>query len=333
MKKIMLILFLPLLVFSQTEDNNVLNEEFFVMFYNVENLFDTIDSPITNDSEFLPKSKKKWNTYRYNYKLRQLERVFASISKNENKGNMPDIIGLCEVENRLVVEDLLNTSIFNNQDYSIIHQDSPDGRGIDCALLFNNKFKLIEKDFIVIENPSISRPTRDIVYVKLNLYDKIINVFVNHWPSRWGGQAKSNHKRVFAAQVLKDYINLHTSENEYTIILGDFNDYPSNESISELLLNNQFINLMSSALVSGKGSYNYKGNWNWIDQIIISKNFKAQNIKLLSAGAFKKDFMLYTNKRGEVYPSRSFGGNTWYGGFSDHLPIYFKSKFDIRIEK
>ena len=121
----MLILFLPLLVFSQTEDNNVLNEEFFVMFYNVENLFDTIDSPITNDSEFLPKSKKKWNTYRYNYKLRQLERVFASISKNENKGNMPDIIGLCEVENRLVVEDILNTSIFNNQDYSIIHQDSP----------------------------------------------------------------------------------------------------------------------------------------------------------------------------------------------------------------
>ena len=325
MKKMIVIIFCPLLIFSQTKDANVANEAFFVMFYNVENLFDTIDSLTTNDSEFLPESKKKWNTYRYNYKLRQLERVFASISKNENKGNMPDIIGLCEVENRLVVEDLLNTSIFNNQDYSIIHQDSPDGRGIDCALLFNSKFELVETDFIVIENPALNRPTRDIVYVKLRLKNKIINVFVNHWPSRWGGQVKSNNKRVFVSQVLKNYINLNISEDEYTIILGDFNDYPSDESISELLLNNQFINLMSSDLVSGEGSYNYKGNWNWLDQIILSKNFKAQNVKLLSAGAFKKDFMLYTNKNGRMYPNRSFGGNTWYGGFSDHLPIYFKS--------
>tara|TARA_B100001142_G_scaffold224408_1_gene222533 strand:+ start:3699 stop:4688 length:990 start_codon:yes stop_codon:yes gene_type:complete len=327
MKKMIVIIFSPLLIFSQTKDANVANEAFFVMFYNVENLFDTIDSPTTNDSEFLPESKKKWNTYRYNYKLRQLEKVFASLARNENNNNMPDIIGLCEVENRLVVEDLLNTPSFNHQDFSIVHQDSPDGRGIDCALLFNSKFELVETDFIVIENPALNRPTRDIVYVKLRLKNKIINVFVNHWPSRWGGQVKSNHKRVFVSQVLKNYINLNISEDEYTIILGDFNDYPSDESISELLLNNQFINLMSSDLVSGEGSYNYKGNWDWLDQIILSKNFKAQNVKLLSAGAFKKGFMLYTNKNGGMYPNRSFGGNTWYGGFSDHLPIYFKSEF------
>ena len=327
MKKIILLLLFPFLVFSQTEKSNLSNEELFVMFYNVENLFDTIDSPKTNDSEFLPNSKKNWNTYRYDYKLSQIEKVFASLTTEENNNNMPDIIGLCEVENRLVIEDLLNTPTFNNQDYTIVHQDSPDSRGIDCALLFNSKLKLVKTDFIVIENPVEDRPTRDIVYVKLKLKDKVINVFVNHWPSRWGGQEKSNHKRVFVAKVLKDYINLNTSEDEFTIIMGDFNDYPSNESISKHLVSDQLLNLMSTDLILGKGSYNYKGDWNWLDQIIISKNFKDPNIKLLSAGAFQRDFMLYENKNGEIYPSKSFGGNTWYGGFSDQLPIYFKSEF------
>jgi predicted extracellular nuclease len=272
-------------------------------------------------------AKKKWNTYRYNYKLSQIEKVFISISKDLNNNNLPDVIGLCEVENRLVIDDLLNTPIFKNQNYSIVHQDSPDNRGIDCALIFNSKFKILKKDFIVIENPAENRPTRDIVFVKLKLKDKIINIFVNHWPSRWGGQDKSNHKRVFVAKVLKDYINLNTSDDEYTIIMGDFNDYPNNESLSKFLMNDQLINLMSTNLVSGKGSYNYKGNWDWLDQIIISKNFKNPIIKLLSAGAFQKDFLFYKNKNGEIFPSRSFGGDNWYGGFSDHLPIYFKSEF------
>jgi len=258
MKKITLFLLFPLLVFSQTEKSAFSDDELFVMFYNLENLFDTIDSPTTNDSEFLPSSEKKWNTFRYDYKLKQIEKVFLSISIEENNNKMPDVIGLCEVENRLVIKDLLKTPVFNNKDYKIVHQDSPDNRGIDCALLFNNKFKLLEKEFIKIENPTEKRPTRDIVYVKLRLQDKVINIFVNHWPSRWGGQEKSNHKRVFVAEVLKDFINLNTSEDEYTIIMGDFND--------------NFVNLMSTDLVFGKGSYNYKGNWNWLDQIIISKD-------------------------------------------------------------
>ena len=327
MKKYILLLLFPLVTLSQNKEIGNFNEELFVMFYNVENLFDTIDNPITNDDEFLPNSKKEWNSNKYYNKLNQLEKVFASISKNENNNRLPDIIGLCEVENSAVIKDLLNSSILNNEDYEIVHQDSPDGRGIDCALLFNKKFKLLKTDFIVIENPETNKPTRDIVYVKLNIKDKTINIFVNHWPSRWGGQAKSNHKRVFVAQTLKDYIDLNISEGEYTIIMGDFNDYPTNESISKLLYNNQFINLMSSSLVSGKGSYNYKGNWDWLDQIIVSKNFNESNMKLLSAGAFQKSFMLYKNKNGELYPKRSFGGNSWYGGFSDHLPIYFKSEF------
>ena len=297
------------------------------MFYNVENLFDTINSVTTSDSEFLPDSEKKWNTYRYHYKLDQLAKVFSSIIQDENNDKMLDIIGLCEVENKLVIDDLLQKPIFSNHNYTIIHQDSPDGRGIDCALLFDNKFQLLKHDFIRIDNPDANRSTRDIVYAKLKFKNEIINIFVNHWPSRWGGQEKTNHKRVFVAKVLKDYIDSNTLEDEYTLIMGDFNDYPSNESLSKVLVKDDLINLMATDLVLGQGSYNYKGSWNWLDQIIVSKSFTNSNMQLLSVGAFQKDFMLYTNEKGEVYPSRSFGGKKWFGGFSDHLPVYCRLGF------
>jgi hypothetical protein len=253
--------------------------------------------------------------------------VFSSIIKDENDNKMPDIIGLCEVENKQVINDLLKTPIFSNYNFTIIHQDSPDGRGIDCALLFNNQFELLHHDFILIDNPDANKSTRDIVYVKLKIRNKVVNVFVNHWPSRWGGQEETNYKRVFVAKVLRRYINKNISKDEYTIIMGDFNDYPTNESLSEVLVGDDLINLMTTDFVSGNGSYKYKGSWNWLDQIIISKNFLNSNMKIFSTGAFQKDFMLYTNKKGEVYPSRTFGGNNWYGGFSDHLPVFYRVGF------
>ena len=107
--------------------------------------------------------------------------------------------------------------------------------------------------------------------------------------------------------------------------MGDFNDYPSNESLDEILVKEDLLNLMSSSQVTGIGSYNYRGNWDWLDQIIISKEISS--FKLIKFGAFKEDFMMYTNKKGEVYPSRSFGGNNWYGGYSDHLPVFLKMGF------
>ena len=328
MKKLIIILLFPFLIISQTDRKTFSEENLFTVFYNVENLFDTIKNPNTQDNEFLPNSTKKWNTDKYYYKLNQLEKVFDSIIKVENNNKMPDIIGLCEVENEIVIQDLLKTPVFRNHNYKIIHQDSPDIRGIDCALLVDNQLQIMEYDFISIDNPAANRSTRDIVYAKLQLNtNKIVNVFVNHWPSRWGGQEKTNHKRVFVAQVLRDYINIHTSKNEYTLIIGDFNDYPSNESLDKILVKDDFVNLMTTDLVDGQGSYNYKGNWNWLDQIIVSKNFINSNAYLISGGSFQKDFMLYKNDRGEIYPNRSFGGNNWYGGFSDHLPVYCRIGF------
>ena len=324
MKKLIIffLTIIPCFCFSQNTNSDNLSDELFLMFYNVENLFDTIDSPNTKDEEFLPSSEKKWDSYRYNYKLNQLEKVFNEIIEKENENNLPDIIGLCEVENKFVIEDLLKTDVFKNHNYFIVHNDSPDGRGIDCALLVNRKFEVLQNDFIQINNPKHSRTTRDIVYSKLKFKNQIINVFVNHWPSRWGGQEASNHKRVFVAEVLRKYIDENTSPSDFNLIMGDFNDYPNNESLDEILVTDDLLNLMSSSQVSGKGSYNYRGNWNWLDQIIVSKEISS--FRLIKFGAFKEDFMMYTNKKGEVYPSRSFGGNNWYGGYSDHLPVYLK---------
>ncbi len=327
MKKFLILFLIPYFIVSQTEKKIVLDDNFLTVFYNVENLFDTIKSSNTNDQEFLPNSDKKWNTYKYNYKLHQLEKVFSSIMEHENNNKIPDIIGLCEVENRLVINDLLNTPVFNNHNYLIVHQESPDGRGIDCALLVDNKFQLLKYDFIPIDNPNANKSTRDIVYAKLQWRDQVINVFVNHWPSRWGGQKETNYKRVFVAKVLRDYIDIHTSKDEYTLIMGDFNDYPSNESLANFLVKDDLINLMAIDSILGRGSYNYKGSWDWLDQIIVSKNFINSNMRINSAGAFEKDFMLYINNKDEVYPSRSFGGDNWYGGFSDHLPVYCRIRF------
>ncbi len=318
MKKTLIFLLLPFFVLSQSDD-----KELFSVFYNVENLFDTIDNPNTRDNEFLPKSEKKWDTYRYNYKLNQLDKVFSEIIKKENENRLPDIIGLCEVENKLVIDDLLKTETFKNHTYKIIHKQSPDGRGIDCALLVDEKFEVLNSDFIKINNPKESRATRDIVFGKLKFKNQIINVFVNHWPSRWGGQEASNHKRVFVAEVLRKYIDNNTLESDFNLIMGDFNDYPTNESLAEVLVKDDLVNLMSNSNVSGRGSYNYRGNWDWLDQIIVSQD----DFKLISFGAFEEDFMMYTNKKGEVYPNRSFGGNNWYAGFSDHLPVFLRFTF------
>ena len=319
-KKIILILLFPFFVFSQAQ-KEVLDYELFATFYNVENLFDTIDDPNTRDNEFLPTSDKKWDTYKYNYKISQLNKVFANMIKDQNDNQLPEIIGLCEVENKVVIEDLLKSDVFKNHNYKIVHKDSPDGRGIDCAILVDKKINILKTDFIEINNPNEERPTRDIVYANLEYNGKTINVYINHWPSRWGGQEASNHKRVFVSNVLRKHINKNSSKNDFNLIMGDFNDYPDNESLSVVLVKKDLDNLMVTKNVIGIGSYNYRGDWNWLDQIITS-DISMSNIKVKSVGAYQKEFMMYKNKKGEIYPSRSFGGNNWYGGFSDHLPVF-----------
>ena len=274
---------------------NHYGKEIFTMFYNVENLFDTIDDPKRNDNSFLPSSDKKWNTNKYFNKLSQLERVFQSANSNK----MPNIIGLSEVENLTVIEDLLKQPFFSNHTYSIIHQESPDMRGIDCAILFDKNFSLIKSDFLTVKIPGSKKPTRDIVYVQLKIKNDIINIFVNHWSSRWGGTKETEHKRIYAANVLKKYIEDNIRKKEKIIIMGDFNDYPSNSSLKNILLKtkkNKLTNLMSNL---DCGSYNYKGKWGWLDQIIVSSSFlnDKNNFVVKNYGAFVKNWMLYKPKK------------------------------------
>lgn len=310
--KFLILLIFPLSLFGQ--------KEMFTVFYNVENLFDTINNPEKNDDEFLPYSEKKWDSNKYNKKLENI----AMVLENINPKGLPNLIGLCEVENKKVVEDLIYSSQLKQKKYDIVHKDSPDKRGIDCALIFDENFELIMTDFIEVVIPESKKPTRDILYAKLKYENDFLHVFVNHWPSRWGGREKTEHRRVAAAKTLRNYIDKNIKKSKNIIVMGDLNDTPYDVSIEKVLLNDNYINHMTSESLKDKGSYNYRGDWSFIDQIITSKNFLNKKVISYECGVFMEDWIMYKNKEGDLYPSRTYGGNNWYGGYSDHLPIYYK---------
>jgi predicted extracellular nuclease len=302
-----------------------------MVFYNVENLFDTIDDPTKNDNEFLPSSKKKWNAKRYKEKLGKL----AEVITRTNAEN-PLFIGFAEVENRFVVSDLVTTGRLKETKYRIAHFESPDVRGIDVALAFDHsKFQLAKKEAIPIEidgKPDFK--TRDILYVNGFLFDSTkVHLFVNHWSSRRGGQKESEYKRIAAARKLKEKTNeiLAENANANIIVMGDFNDYPTNSSIVDILdagpqnSNTMFVNLLLPYHLMGAGSYNYKGEWGALDQFIVSRSLldnKGLEIKNGQALIMYDEDFLYTNKDGSKTPNRTYGGNNYYGGYSDHLAIY-----------
>lgn len=306
-----------------------------ILFYNVENLFDTLDTEGKSDSEYTPESNKQWNTERYNHKLSQLSKVILTA----DTGYYPDIIGFSEIENRNVVEDLINSKSLKAGKYSIIHQESPDQRGIDLALVHNKNYKPIKNDFILVDLPGDRSHTRDIIYSKGVLFKDTVHIFINHWPSRYGGKKKSDPKRAFTAQVLRSVIDSiqAVDKNPRIIITGDFNDYPPDSSLYNVLkakenLGNdpdELINLAWKANDEGSGSYNYKDHWGTLDQFIVSANLFAQGNLQVDDQSYiivKKDWMLYTNDKGKQYPSRTYGGKNYYGGYSDHLPILLKLK-------
>ncbi len=319
--------------------NQYYNNEnnFTIAFYNVENLFDTINDPNKIDEQFLPESDHKWNSERYNKKLNDLGRVISSININE----LPEIVGLCEIENKTVLTDLVNNKFLLKGNYAIAHEESPDKRGIDVALLYNkNEFHYLNHKTYQIHydfEPEIT--TRDILYVsgKLNNGEKL-HVFVNHWSSRRGGQEKSEPKRLYAAKVLRLKVDsiLKTDKEAKIVIVGDFNDESTNKSLHKVLnaTNNQrttdyleLYNLMFDKSVNGLGTYNFRGNWNMLDNIIVSQNLLKNNkgymISTDGGQIFKKRWMMYDNvKTGQMTPARTYGGPNYYGGISDHFPVY-----------
>lgn len=315
-------------------NNKPVNQPFTAVFYNVENLYDTQDDPKTNDDEFTPTGKVPWTAERLETKINHLAQVFADIVNPA----MPDIIGFAEIENKQVLEMLASSAKLSKTRYGIVHYDSPDERGIDVALIYNQAtFAVLTSEPLHVTLPD-NDLTRDILYVKGKLKTgEILHVFINHWPSRREGSELSEPKRMAAAKVLRAKIDaiqkLDKSPN--ILILGDFNDEPSDNSISQGLKaqsadmsisNSGLYNLLFPEFSKGAGSLYYK-DWDLFDQVIVSGNLlsrkKGLRTSVNDAGIFKAEYLLYTNKAGESRPNRTMG-ERYFGGYSDHLPVYVK---------
>lgn len=314
--------------------------DYFVMFYNVENLFDTINDPATQDEEFLPGSEKKWNSERYFNKINNIARVIATIRPD----GFPDLIGMCEVENKAVLQDLVNYRDISTANYKVILEDSRYYRGVDVALLYNAEtFEYIEHKAIPIEFPDDKKSTtRDILYVRGKTPSgEELHVFVNHWSSRIGGKEQTEGKRMYQASVLKEAVDnvLAVDKNAAMIILGDFNDYPTDKSIVEGLkadvkptAKSQLINLSNESMANGIGSYNYKDEWGILDQIIVSPSLLNATSGLVTcstcAGIYNPEFITYKHiKTNQYRPNRTYVGSKYFGGFSDHFPVYLNLSF------
>jgi len=297
---------------------------FKIVFYNVENLFDTIDEPGKDDTDFLPDGGKKWDTKKYFQKIKNISDVLIDIGNEE----LPEIIGLCEVENKEVLKDLINRSELKKGNYGIVHKDGHDPRGIEVALLYRKD----EFNYITYKTIKPYNKTRDILYVK-GVADKkdTLHIFVNHWKSRMGGQKETEEKRMRFADVLRKNVDslFKINKNANIIIIGDLNDNPNNKSVADVLKAQKvsdktkpetLYNLSYSNFENKEYSYYYK-EWDMFDQIIVSNNIISKKTGLILSekkeNIFKKDWMLYKNKSGEMLPDRTF-----YGGYSDHLPVY-----------
>lgn len=309
-----------------------------IMFYNTENFFDTENDPLTEDEAFTPEGDRHWTPYKYDQKLNNIYKVIANIGGWKS----PSIVGLCEIENRGVLEDLIHQTPLSKDNYTIIHKNSPDERGIDVGLLYKKKvFRVIDQQFIPVTfsfAPDVK--TRDILHVKGIIEPRdTLHLFVNHWPSRYGGRLESQPKRVHAARILKQHVDsvVSNNKNARVVIMGDFNDEPHNKSLNDILnaqtewetiRPDQLYNL-SGVLQDHQdiGSYKYKGHWNMLDQFIVSGNLLLDTSSLYteknSTGIFHPDYLLEEDQQNVGQePYRTFLGYKYNGGFSDHLPVY-----------
>ena len=282
-----------------------------VCFYNVENLFDTKDDPSKEDNNFTPDGEKRWNESKYNDKLQKIGK--AIIASCQYKA--PHIIGLAESENKKVLNDLIKKTPLKYYPYKIIHYPSNDPRGIECALLYlSNDIEIIRDTFLRPMSPL--KQTRDIIYTQLSFHKDTFNVYVNHWPSRYNGKKKTAHKRMEISNFLASKIKT----NENNILMGDFNDNPTDYSIQNLLSKGKLQACKGDN--SAHGTIKYKGDWYYFDYFYLSKNLVNRSIYY---SASEIDWLFTKDEQHTGYkPFRSWQGPKYLGGFSDHLPIFME---------
>ena len=338
MKKIYfaIILFLPFLGYSQKAQYKVA----ICGFYNLENYYDTIDNPIINDNEFTPGGEKNYNGNIYWKKVNKLATVISQIGTDVNPDGLA-LLGVAEIENDTVLTDLIHDPLLKKRNYKIVHYDSRDVRGVDVGLLYNPKYFTPEKSdklFIVLPNSTPENPhyTRDILWVQGKLDGETINIYVNHWPSRLGGEERSAPNRAAAAMVCKKHMDSLAllDPHQKVIIMGDLNDDPISLSVIKVLnskgkkeevkeggLFNPWVDMYKK----GIGTIGYQDAWSLFDQIIISYSWLSRNqtgFFFMKQFIFNKEYMVENQGRFKGYPMRTWDGNTYREGYSDHFPTY-----------
>lgn len=304
-----------------------------IAFYNLENLFDTINDPEKNDEEFLPGGANNWTSERYLKKLANMSQVISQVGSEFTKGG-PTLLGLSEIENRQVIEDLIKTPALINSGYGIVHYDSPDGRGVDVGLIYRRR------DFTVINSVSarLNMPgepnwkSRDQLVVTGLLAGDTISVIVNHWPSR-GNLPPYRAAAASLTRSLADSL-YRVSSNAKIVIMGDLNDDPVDESVNVILgaqgqeqkvKQGMLFNPMWKMFRDGIGSLAYRDSWNLFDQTIISEPLlhgREGSWHWYKTKVYNQPFLISHEGQYTGYPFRTFAGGAYAGGYSDHLPVY-----------
>ncbi len=333
--KIYCLLMLVLTVFLQQDKKAAI----VIAFYNLENLYDTIDNPLVNDDEFIPNGAKQYGSAIYQDKLFKLATVINDIGTTYNKIGAA-LIGVAEVENDSVLYDLTRHFLLRQKRYKFIHYDSKDIRGVDVALLYNPLlFVPFSASAITVTLPGKSKAsltTRDILYTTGSLLGEQIHVFVNHWPSRRGGEERSIPARAAAATACRKHIDsiLHQQPSAKIIVMGDLNDNPTDKSIRKTLRTSgsikklqkeQLYNPWEAHYKKGFGTIAHRDVWGLFDQIILSAAWldsASGGFTFKHAHIYSQPFMIEPNGNFKGYPMRTWNGNQYRGGFCDHFPTY-----------
>ena len=319
-------------------------------FYNLENLFDTIVDPNPNlilQEDFTPKGQKQWNTPKYLEKMGNMAKVISEMG-TEITPDGPAVLGVCEIENRSVLEDLVAQKAISDRNYNIVHYDSPDHRGIDVGFLYQPKYFKVEssKTFPLKIEGNDRFTTRDQLLVSGDLLGERMHFIVCHWPSRRGGEKKSSPKREAAGLLAKSIMDsIQKAEpGAKVIMMGDLNDDPTSKSVKKVMkpkaaqqdvVDGDLFNPMASLYRKGIGTLGYRGVWNLFDQMIVTsglvdKTLTYSELSYYSVKIFNKEYLTNSDGGFEGYPFRTYGGPNYLGGYSDHFPVYLFLRRDVK---